>query len=94
MSFAKTPASTAFAISAFNSLTEPMQISSLPSSVLQIGKGIPQYLDLDKFQSFAFANQFPKRPVPVDSGFQLMVLFNPCMRSFTSVTFINQESNG
>ena len=39
---AKTQAETAFAISDFNSSTEPIQISSFPSSVLQIGNGIPQ----------------------------------------------------
>ena len=89
-----TPASTARFISDFNSSTEPIKISSLPSSVLQIGNGIPQKRERDKFQSLAFFNQFPKRPVPVDSGFQLIVLFNSCIRSFTSVTLINQESNG
>ena len=35
----------------------------------------------DKFQSFKFSNQLPKRPVPVDSGFQLIVLFNSIILS-------------
>src|SRR6056297_970582 len=93
-SLSKTPASTALAISDFNSSTEPIINSSLPSSVRQIGNGIPQYLDLDRFQSLALANQFPKRPSPVDFGFQLMVWFNSNIRSFTSVTLMNQEFKG
>ena len=32
--------------------------------------------------SFRFSSHLPKRPVPVDSGFQLMVLFNSIIRSF------------
>jgi hypothetical protein len=49
-----------------------MHSCSLPSSVRQIGNGIPQKRERDKFQSLALANQFPKRPVPVDLGFQLI----------------------
>ena len=94
MSFCMNPASTAFFISPFNSSIEPIAISSFPSSVRHIGRGIPQYLDLDKFQSFAFANQLPKRPSPVALGFQLTPRFNSNIRSLKSVTFINQESNG
>ena len=88
------PAATAFSISLYNSSTEPMQISSVLSSVLQIGNGIPQYLERDKFQSFAFFNQFPKRPSPVAFGFQLMVSFKSNILSLISVTLMNQESNG
>jgi hypothetical protein len=67
------PAATDFSISLYNSSIEPIRISSVPSSFLQIGNGIPQYLERDKFQSLAFFIQFPKRPSPVDFGFQLMV---------------------
>src|SRR5690606_4788141 len=81
-------------ISFTNSSTEPIQISSVLSSVLQIGNGIPQYLERDKFQSFAFLSQFPKRPSPVAFGFQLIVSFRSNIRSFTSVTLINQLSKG
>ena len=55
--------------SSANCANEPIQISSDPSSVLQIGNGVPQYLLLDKFQSTMFSNQLPKRPSPVDLGF-------------------------
>ena len=71
-----------------------MHNCSLPSSVLQIGNGIPQKRERDKFQSLALANQLPKRPSPVDLGFQFMVVFNSCILPFTSVTLMNQESNG
>ena len=89
-----TPLSSAFWISALSSAIEPMRISSFPSSVLHIGSGIPQKRLRDKFQSFAFASQFPKRPSPVDLGFQLMPRLSSCIRSLKSVTFINQESSG
>ncbi|MCY1232165.1 hypothetical protein D9M72_446420 [compost metagenome] len=69
-------------------------VSSFLSSVLQIGNGIPQYLERDRFQSLAFFSQFPKRPSPVDFGFQLIVSFRSNILSFTSVTLMNQESNG
>ena len=88
------PAAIAFSIALYSSSTEPISTSSVPSSVLQIGNGIPQYLERDKFQSLAFFNQFPKRPSPVAFGFQLMVSFRSNIRSLTSVTLINQESNG
>ena len=88
------PAATAFFISFFNSSIDPIAISSFPSSVRQIGKGIPQYRDLDKFQSLALANQLPNRPSPVALGFQLIPKFKSNIRSLKSVTLINQESNG
>src|SRR6476620_7424400 len=89
-----TPALMAFSISLYNSSTEPIRISSVPSSDLQMGNGIPQYLERDKFQSLAFFSQFPKRPSPVAFGFQLMVSFRSNILSLTSVTLMNQESNG
>ena len=73
---------------------DPIQISSVPSSVLHIGNGVPQYLLRDKFQSTIFSNQLPKRPSPVLFGFQLIVLFNSTKRSFTAVVLINHASNG
>src|SRR5882762_4294036 len=88
------PALTDLAISAFNSSIDPMQISSLLSFVLQIGKGVPQKRDLDKFQSTRFSSQLPNRPVPVDSGFQLIDLFNSTMRSLRAVVLMNHESRG
>src|SRR6185312_1268412 len=77
-----------------NSSYEPMQISSLPSSVRQIGNGIPQKRERDRFQSTIFSSQLPNRPVPVDSGFQLIVLFNSIILSFIAVVRMNQESSG
>src|SRR5690554_1495173 len=88
------PACTAFSHSSFNSRIEEIQRVSSPSSVLQIGSGVPQKRERDKFQSFKFSSHFPKRPVPVDSGCQLIVLFNSTILSFLSVTRTNQESNG
>src|SRR5690606_23599249 len=88
------PASTALAISALSSSTDPMIFSSFPSSVLQIGRGMPQYLDLERFQSLALASQLPNRPSPVALGFQLMPRLSSNMRSRTSVTLMNQESRG
>jgi len=49
-----------------------MIIVSFESLVLQIGRGIPQNLDLDRFQSFAFESQLPNLPSPVDFGFQFI----------------------
>src|SRR4051794_20747922 len=92
--FAIKPASMDFCIALYSSSTEPISISSFLSSVLQIGSGIPQYLERDKFQSFAFFSQFPKRPSPVDFGFQLMVSFRSNILSLISVTLMNQESSG
>ena len=88
------PAATDFSISAVSSSIEPMIISSVPVSFLHIGNGIPQKRERDKFQSFAFASQLPNLPSPVDLGFQLIDLFNSCIRSLNSVTFMNQLSNG
>ena len=81
-------------ISSFNSSIEPIQISFLPSAVLQIGIGIPQNLERERFQSTKFSNQFPKRPSPVDFGFQLIVLFSAIIFSLYSVVLTNQLSIG
>ena len=88
------PKSTDFLISDFNSLILPIQISSLPSLVLHIGSGVPQNLDLLKFQSTRFSSQLPKRPVPVDLGCQLISLFLLIKSSLSLVEFINQDSRG
>ena len=88
------PAVIAFSHSFFNCSTELTQSSSVPSSVLQIGIGIPQNLDLDKFQSLAFSSQFPNLPEPVLFGFQLISLLSETKRFFTLETFTNQESKG
>src|SRR6187200_3314384 len=88
------PAAIDFSISLYNSSTDPITLISEPSSVLQIGNGIPQYLERDKFQSLAFFNQFPKRPSPVAFGFQLIVSFKSNILSLTLVISMNHESNG
>src|SRR5699024_43581 len=88
------PESMAFCISSLSSSIEPMHSSWLPSSVRQIGSGVPQYLERERFQSTRFSNQFPNLPVPVDSGFQLIVLFSATSLSFTAVVLMNQLSKG
>ncbi len=70
-----------------------MHISS-PSSERQMGSGVPQKRERDRFQSFRLSSQLPKRPVPVDSGCQLMVLFSSDIRSFLAVLLMNHESSG
>ena len=88
------PASTARSTSTLSSSMEPITLVSDLSSVRQIGRGIPQKRERDKFQSLALASQFPKRPSPVDFGFQLILLFRATNCSFLSLTFTNQESSG
>ena len=88
-----TPAATAFSISLYSSSTDPMHFS-LRLSSRQIGNGVPQKRERLKFQSLRFSNQLPKRPVPVDSGCQLMVLLSSTIRAFAAVSFINQLSSG
>ena len=72
----------------------PTHISSVPSAERQIGRGVPQYRLRLKFQSTIFSNQFPKRPSPVEAGFQLIVLLSATIRSRSAVVRINQASNG
>ena len=88
------PAAIDFWISFISSSTEPMMISSFKSSLRQIGSGIPQYLDRERFQSFTFSSQLANLPSPVDLGFQLMVSLSSTKRFFTAVIFTNQESKG
>ena len=88
------PASTASAQAAFNSSTELMHRRSVPSSVDQMGMGMPQNRERLRFQSFRFSNHFPNRPDPVLAGFQRMVLFSSCMRSLAAVARMNQLSSG
>ena len=59
-------------MASFNSSIDPIIRVSSPSSVRQIGSGMPQKRERDRFQSLALASQFPKRPSPVDLGFQLI----------------------
>ena len=63
-------------MASFNSEIDPITLVSCPSSVRHNGRGIPQKRDLDRFQSLALDSQLPKRPSPVDFGFQLISLFN------------------
>ena len=93
-SFCIKPLERDFLISFFSSTIDPITIVSFESDDFQIGRGIPQNLDLDRFQSLALASQFPNLPSPVDFGFQLIVLLSSTSLSFLSVTFINQESKG
>ncbi len=88
------PAATDFSISAISSATEPMHLSSERSSVAQIGSGVPQNRERERFQSLRFSSHLPKRPVPVDSGFQRIVPFSSIMRSLSAVVRMNHESRG
>src|SRR6185437_2473296 len=90
----RTPLFTATATASFNSCIDPIHFSSVPFSSRQIGSGVPQKRERERFQSTRFSSQLPKRPVPVDSGFQLMVLFSSTILSFTAVVRINQLSSG
>ena len=63
----------------------PMHFSPRSSS-RQIGNGVPQKRERERFQSFRFSSQLPKRPVPVLSGCQLMVLLSSTMRSLRAVS--------
>ena len=84
----------AFLISVFSSSTEPMQICSAPSSVLQMGNGVPQNLLRLRFQSTMFSSQLPNLPSPVDLGFHWMVLLSSTIRSLMAVVLMNHASNG
>lgn len=53
--------------------------SSLLSSVR--GSSESPITGTTQIQSFRFSSHLPKRPVPVDSGFQLIVLFSSIIRS-------------
>ena len=88
------PALIDFSISAFSSVAEPMHFSSFLSSVIQIGRGVPQYLERERFQSTRFSSHLPNLPVPVDGGFQLMVLLSSIIRSRKAVVRMNHESSG
>src|SRR3990167_5863412 len=87
-SFFIKPAFTDFLTSVFNSSNEPMHISFFPSFDFHIGRGVPQKRERERFQSTKFSSQLPKRPVPVDAGFQLMFLFNSIILSFRAVVLI------
>ena len=88
------PALIDFSIAPINSSIDPIMTVSFPSSVRQMGNGIPQKRERERFQSLALASQFPKRPSPVDFGFQLIWLLCATILSLTLVTLINQESKG
>ena len=81
-------------ISLLNSLTDPITFVSLLSIVLHIGNGIPQYLLLDKFQSFALDSQLLNLFSPVDLGTQFISLFKETNLFLILDTPINQESRG
>src|SRR5690606_26079489 len=89
-----TPLETLSSASFTSSSTEPTHTSCLPSRLLQMGRGVPQNRERDKFQSTRFSSQLPNRPVPVDSGFQFMVLLSATILSFRAVVLINHESSG
>ena len=81
-------------IASHNSFSDPITFVSFPSELLQIGNGIPQNLDRERFQSFALLSQFPNLPSPVAFGFQFISLFRAVMFSLTSLILMNQESRG
>ena len=75
-----------------NSLMEPTQIISYMSSLAQIGIGLPQYLFLEKHQSFASASQLWNLFSWTNAGTHLefWLFFNNW--SLISVTLMNQVS--
>ena len=81
-------------ISLISSSTDPNILYSEFSSFTQIGKGTPQNLDLERFQSFADLSQFPNLPSPVELGFQLIFLLRLYILSVKSLTLINHDSIG
>ena len=81
-------------ISFISSSTDPIILYSELSSLVHIGRGTPQNLDLERFQSFADFNQFPNLPSPVELGFQLISLFRLNILSDKSLTLINHDSMG
>ena len=71
-----------------------MQMVSPSSSLRQMGSGVPQKRLRLRFQSLRLSSQLPNRPVPVDSGFQLMQWLSSDMRSLLAVLRMNQLSSG
>ena len=71
-----------------------MQISSRVSLLRQMGSGVPQKRERERFQSFRFSSHLPNRPEPFVSGFQLMVLFSYTILSLQAVERMNHESSG
>ena len=77
----------------FNSSILPMECWC-PHSHSQMFSGVPQYRFRLIPQSWTFSNQSPKRPFPIFSGIQWIVLLLRIRSSFTAVIFINQDSRG
>src|ERR1700712_1751793 len=88
------PASIEIFISVFSSPIDPIHFSSSLSSVRHTGNGVPQNLLRLRFQSTIFSSQLPNLPVPVEAGFQLMVLLRAIILSLTAVVLINHASRG
>ncbi len=88
------PALTDFSISFFSSSADPIHISSFLSSVTHIGSGVPQNRERERFQSTRFSSHFPNLPVPVDFGFQFIVLFSSIILSRKAVVRMNHASSG
>ena len=59
-----------------------------------MGSGVPQKRERDRFQSTRPSSHLPKRPDPVDSGFQWIVRLSSIMRSRSAVVRMNHESSG
>src|SRR5438477_6971773 len=83
-----------FSISETNSSTDPMIISSPLVSLLHIGRGTPQNLDLDRFQSLIFSSHFTNLFSPIVLGFHRMDLFNSTILRLLLEVLINHESSG
>merc|ERR1719341_286139 len=59
--------------SSYSSSMDPMQTISSPSSDIQTGMGVPQYLFLLRFQSRASRNQLANLPSLIMSGTQYVL---------------------
>ena len=63
-----------------------------PHSHSQMFSGVPQYRFRLTAQSWTFSSQSPKRPLPMLSGIQWMVLLLRMRSSFTAVILMYHDS--
>lgn len=77
-------------VSSSSSLTDPTQTISSPSSETHNGIGFPQYLFLEKHQSWESLSQFVNLFYWIDLGTHVAFILFYNKLSFSSVTLINQ----
>ena len=72
----------------------PSASSRPQASQTQNGRGVPQYLSRDTFQSTLFSSHSPKRPAPTSGGIQRTSRCLASMRSFRAVVRMYQAGAG